>query len=167
MESISKEKLTELLAYDNHHMNEARAQVVISEMTEGLNLPKVAQADFSMLMMKLYGTSKEIAGELVHIGRILIVKIYDFIKENPQMTVGAIIGAIIGWCVSFIPIVGGILQILTTFCGVAVGAYLDKKDNGGEKLDSSLEKLISGSTEAFKKFYLLIKEIFQALACKK
>lgn len=167
MEKISQEQLAELIACDNHSMTEAKAQVIIAEMADNLNLPKVAHSDFATLMMKLYSSTKEIGGELVHIGRILIAKIYAFIKENPQMTMGAIIGLILGAVVSIIPIVGGILQILTTFCGIAIGAYLDKKEKSGSKEDVTFEKLIAGATEAFKKFYLLIKEIFQALKSQK
>lgn len=165
MKKISQEQLAELIACDNHSMTEARAQVIIAEMADNLNLPKVAHSDFATLMMKLYGSTKEIGGELVHIGRILIAKICEFIEENPYMTMGAIVGLILGAVVSVVPIVGGILQILATFCGIAIGVHLDKY--GDYEEDLTFKDLMVGATEALKKFYFLIKEIFQALKSQK
>lgn len=62
-------------------MTEAKAQVIVAEMEDGLNLPRVAHSDFVTLMIKLYGSTKEIGGELIHIGRILIAKFMNLSRK--------------------------------------------------------------------------------------
>ena len=46
-------------------------------------------------LKELWEMSKEVAGEAVAIGKIIVMAIIEFIKANPMITVGLILGAII------------------------------------------------------------------------
>lgn len=156
----------QLQSFDDVNMNEAKARGLVSAVIKGLNLPKSIQEDFENLMIKLFKTTKIVAGELVNIGRIIFAKLFQFLKENPNMALGTILGAILGSFLNMVPLIGSILNIVATFLGAAIGAYLDYVRQGCEKCDNALEKVIAGASHATKEFFKLLKEIFIALRSK-
>ncbi|WP_281650583.1 hypothetical protein [Helicobacter bilis] len=155
--------IEELQRFDNPRFNEDNARGLIDEMSSGLKLPESMKAEFNRKMVTLFQQTKIIAGKLINIGRIIFAKIYQFIQDNPNMTLGTIIGAVFGVFLGMVPLIGGILSLISPFLGASIGGYLDYVNKGGRELDSTLQQVISGATHATKEFFKLIVEIFNAL----
>ena len=155
--------IEELQRFDNSRFNEANARNLISKVSSGLKLPEPVKVEFDRKMATLFQQTKIIAGKLVNIGRIIFAKLYQFITENPNMVLGTIIGAVLGSFLSVVPLIGGILSIVATFLGAAIGGYLDLLNKGGREADTTLEKVIAGAAHTTKEFFKLLKEIFIAL----
>ena len=155
--------IEELQRFDNVRFNEANARNLISKVSSGLKLPEPVKVEFDRKMATLFQQTKIIAGKLINIGRIIFAKIYQFITENPNMALGTIIGAVLGSFLGMVPLIGGILSIVATFLGAAIGGYLDLLNKGGREADTTLEKVIAGAAHTTKEFFKLLKEIFIAL----
>ncbi|EEO23697.1 MULTISPECIES: hypothetical protein [Helicobacter] len=155
--------IEELQRFDNSRFNEANARNLISKVSSGLKLPEPVKVEFDRKMATLFQQTKIIAGKLINIGRIIFAKLYQFITENPNMALGTIIGAVLGSFLGMVPLIGGILSIVATFLGAAIGGYLDLLNKGGREADTTLEKVIAGAAHTTKEFFKLLKEIFIAL----
>ena len=155
--------IEELQRFDNPRFNEDNARGLIDEMSSGLKLPESMKAEFDRKMVTLFQQTKIIAGKLINIGRIVFAKIYQFIQDNPNMTLGAIIGAVFGLFLAMVPLIGDILSLISTFLGSTIGGYIDYVNKGGRELDSTLQQVIAGATHATKEFFKLAVEIFKAL----
>lgn len=161
---MTKEQaILELRSFDNINFNEAKARELTSEISNGLRLPESVKVEFERGMINVFKSTKVIAGELINVGRIIFVKLYNFIQENPNMVLGTIVGAVFGMFVGWVPLIGGILSLIATFLGAAIGGYLDYVNKGGRELNSTLEKAIAGATHTTKEFFKLLNEIFKAL----
>ena len=71
----------------------------------------------------------DIGGRLVSIGKIILIKIIEFVKAHPNLAIGIAIGAAIGALVSMIPFLGPYLWPVATLVGVSLGAV------AGHRLD--------------------------------
>jgi len=114
-------------------------------------------------MQGLWDKTKIIAGEVITTGRIIVIKIWEFIKANPNMAIGMVIGAAIGALVGLIPFIGAWLAPIAMAIGATVGGLtggrMDDIASGIAVTNTMFEDLIS----AAKKFYALLAEIFNAL----
>ncbi|EMZ39099.1 hypothetical protein [Helicobacter bilis] len=155
--------IEELQRFDNPRFNEDNARGLIDEMSSGLKLPESMKAEFDRKMVTLFQQTKIIAGKLINIGRIVFAKIYQFIQDNPNLTLGTIIGAVFGSFLGMMPLIGAILSLISTFLGGAIGGYIDYVNKGGRELDSTLQQVIAGATHATKEFFKLLVEIFNVL----
>lgn len=112
-----------------------------------------------------------IGNKLYDIGKILLLKIIEFIKANPKMAIGIALGAafaalssMLAGIVPFIgawlaPIVSSITAWIAIPLGAIIGHKLDKKAKGENPSDSLIENAISLANE----FLKLFADIFQAV----
>jgi hypothetical protein len=117
-------------------------------------------------MDALWDKTKMIAGETIQIGKILLIKIWEFVKEHPNMSIGIVIGAAIGSLVQFVPFIGHLLLPISVALGAVAGGVighrLDKKEQGVAVTEGAIgvaEDLIGMAKEFFK----FLIEIFNAL----
>lgn len=107
----------------------------------------------------LWNLTKEIAGEVVAIGKIVVRKIFEFLKENPNLSIGIALGAAVGALISGIPFIGPLLAPLSAglsmFYGAAVGSTLDQ---GAQSNDPFV-----AATLLARKFFELIQSIFLSI----
>lgn len=130
------------------------------------NLHKVAIG----YITKLWDYTKEIAGSIINIGKIILSKIMDFIIDNKNMAFGAALGAIAGAMltpfVGWIPFLGSALSALTIGGGMLIGAIagnrMDRADKG-EFVDTGVLAVFGDTIEVAKKFLILFIDIFQTL----
>lgn len=110
-------------------------------------------------LKELWEVSKNIAGEVIAVGKIIVSTIIEFIKANSRLTIGAAIGAAVTVLIAGIPFVGPILAPLlapiTTIYGMGVGAT---SQNGNLSTD-----LLDVAIALAEKFFELIKMIFNAV----
>jgi hypothetical protein len=73
----------------------------------------------------------DVGKRVIHVGKLILIKMIAFVKAHPKLAVGIAIGAAIGSLVSAIPWIGLFLAPIATMLGVAVGAL------AGHRLDKS------------------------------
>ena len=108
----------------------------------------------------LWEVSKEVAGEVVAIGKIIVMAIIDFMKANPMITVGLILGAALSTLVLGIPFLGPLLLPLTMGVSALYGAGVGAAMQGGDYSGSP----ISAAIALAKKFFELLRMILMAVS---
>lgn len=125
-----------------------------------LNLP---DAVTSQLHEFIY-TTKEIAGKVINIGKIVILKILDFIKAHPflvtGMAIGAVIGSVIGSLITSVPLLGPILSPIALALGItitAAGVVI------GHRLDKQFQEVGQDIGEIIQEFFSLFVDVFRTV----
>lgn len=109
-------------------------------------------------LIDLLHITRNIAGQVIHIGKIIIMKVIEFIREHPHTAIGMLLGAAFGALVSLIPWIGPLLAPITTALGAAYGAMVGSKmDHPGSQ--TPFEGLIALA----KRFFEVLAEIFNIL----
>lgn len=107
----------------------------------------------------VWGMTRTIAGEVVAIGKIVVMKIFEFLKANPNLTIGIALGAAVGALISGIPFLGALLaplvSALSVLYGAAVGAAKDEGADGSDPY--------AAVAHLAKKFFELIRAIFSSV----
>ena len=105
----------------------------------------------------------EVGKRVINVGKIVLLKIIEFIKAHPKMTAGIALGAAIGALVNAIPWIGPVLAPIATVLGVTVGALaghrLDKA-TAGEPQNSGLVAIGQDIIEIATAFFKLFVDIF-------
>ena len=115
---------------------------------------------------ELWGTTKIIGEQVYEIGKILVMKIIEFILANPKMAIGLVIGVAVGSLTNAIPWIGAIIAPLAMaiggFFGAVTGHKLDKIAKG--ELDGfNNSNVFADLITLAKEFWMVIVEIFKAL----
>lgn len=115
-------------------------------------------------MDSLWEQSAMVAGQILNIGKIIIMKLIQFIKENPNMVIGLAIGIGLGMLANVIPFLGSFIAPIATIAfgtvGVLQGHRLDKIMKGEYVSNSLIEDAIT----IIKTFWSFFYEIFYAVA---
>jgi hypothetical protein len=111
----------------------------------------------------LWDKTVEVGGQVVNVGKILVVKLIKFITDNPSMAFGVAIGIGLGVLVGMIPFIGSFIAPIVTAIAATYGALrghrLDKIMKGEYSGDSLMEDAITIA----KQFWALLADIFHAL----
>ena len=107
----------------------------------------------------LWEKTKVIAGEVVSIGKIIVQKIFEFLKDNPKLTIGLAFGAAVSVLIAGVPFIGPILAPLAITISMiyfgGVGAAMEKGDISGSPLSAAIALANS--------FFELLMAIFNAI----
>jgi hypothetical protein len=99
-------------------------EVVVDAVERGIPIEIVAR------LQELWDVTKDVGGELVEIGKIIVREIVAFLKAHPKLTSGLAIAAAVTFLVGAIPFLGPLLQPLVLALGMLVmggtGAVLDE-----------------------------------------
>lgn len=71
-----------------------------------MGLNRAIPAEIITRLQSLWDFTKEIAGEVVVIGKIIVQKIIEFVKANPKLAIGLALGAAVGALIASIPFLG-------------------------------------------------------------
>ncbi|WP_029407289.1 hypothetical protein [Thiomicrorhabdus sp. Milos-T2] len=108
---------------------------------------------------QLWDVTKRIGEEVVSIGKIIIFKIWEFLKANPHLSAGMALGASVS---ILIPFVGPILAPLATAVGALLGVRLDNYSDGNE-MANNMTGVAHEAVLLAKKFFDLFVEIVDAV----
>jgi hypothetical protein len=113
---------------------------------------------------ELISFTKKITGKVFAIGKILLLKIIEFVKAHPLMITGAgigyVISAVIAGLITSIPFLGTILAPLATLLGITItmtGMVC------GHKLDKCCEEVSKNLTEIVQAFFSLFSSVFNTV----
>ncbi len=97
-------------------------------------------------MKSLWEMTKQIGGEVIEVGKIIVMKIIEFLKANPKLAASLAIGAAVYLLAHAIPVIGPLLAAVAAI--YAFGTL------------SSLDDVINLAKE----FFALLVEIFNTVA---
>jgi len=154
--SVSPEEgLFELSLLNAEKQDADFEDVVIEGMRRGIP-PEILTR-----LKDLWETTKNVAGEIVAIGKIIVLAIIDFLKANIKMTVGIALGAAVSSLILAIPFIGPLLAPLAVSLSAAYGGGV------GAALEDGLSNPTSPLTVAIvlaDRFFELLIQILQAVS---
>ena len=108
--------------------------------------------------------TKRVTGRVYAIGKIVLLKIIEFVKAHPFLVAGAGIGAVIGAAIAglitSIPFIGPLLAPLATVLGITittVGMVI------GHRLDRQFPGVGKDIAEIIQKFFSLFSDVFNTI----
>jgi hypothetical protein len=112
--------------------------------------------NFSELMAKIGSKS-------VNIGRVIFKRLYEFVEQNPNLSIGIAVGAVIGMLTASVPLIGPFLAPITTSLGLVLGISVGNMMDEGKSYDNTVFASIESAIVLAKKFYILIIDIFTSI----
>ena len=113
---------------------------------------------------ELVSFTQRVAGKVFSIGKIVLLKILDFVKAHPFLIAGAGIGAVIGAAIAglitSIPFLGQILAPVAAILGItiaAVGAVV------GPRLDKQFQGVGEDIVEIAQQFFSLLANVMNMI----
>jgi hypothetical protein len=89
--------------------------------------------DAAIRLRELLDVTRKIGEQVISIGKIVVMKLIEFSKANPNLAAGVALGATVSVLASSLPIFGQILAPLTALLGITVGAVLGYQKDQEEK----------------------------------
>ena len=114
-------------------------------------------------------TVRKIGKNVISIGKIILLKIIEFVEAHPNLAVGIAIGAAIGVLASLIPFIGTYLAPIATALGIGIGAVaghrMDRRASGELAAnDSSLLPFAEDIIDIARTFFDLLAEIINGIS---
>lgn len=115
-------------------------------------------------LRELWEATCRIGEKVVRIGKVILMELARFVRDNPNLAVGVALGAGVGALVSMVPVLGPVIAPLATLLSVAIGAV------AGSRLDRETvpsEGAVGIAQEAIviaRKFFELFASIFSAVS---
>ena len=120
--------------------------------------------EVSIRLREIVTYTKKTGSKVIAIGKIVLIKIIEFIKLHPFLVmgagVGAVIGAAIATLITSIPFLGQLLAPLAIALGItitAVGAVV------GHRLDKQFQGVGEDIVEITQEFFKLLANVFNSV----
>ena len=121
-------------------------------------------------LQKLWKATMKVGAKVIQIGRVIIMKLIEFIRENPTMVIGLVIGAFLGTYVemshvallpdALIDLLNAISFYALTFIGMISGNMKDNSEKSGTPNDS--KNMIQGVLALVGDLVGIIKDFLKA-----
>ncbi len=154
--SLSTAQANLKLALWNAEAASVKSAEVYVELQE-LGLPE----EVVSRLHELITFTKKVAGKVFAVGKIVFLKILEFIKAHPflvvGMGIGAVIGAAIAGLITSVPFLGQLLAPLAAALGItvmAIGAVV------GHRLDKQFQGVGEDIAEIAQQFFSLLSDVF-------
>lgn len=118
--------------------------------------------EVTIRLHELASYTKKAGNKVLAVGKIVLIKIIEFVKAHPNLAIGIALGAAVGLLVSSVPFIGPVLAPLAAVLGITVGAI------AGHRLDQGYRQVdgIVGVTQDFiqiaRLFFQLLIDVFNA-----
>jgi xanthosine utilization system XapX-like protein len=125
-------------------------------------------AEVSIRLMNMVDCTGKVADKIISIGKIILIKVIEFVKAHPNLSIGIAVGAALSLLASTIPFLGAFLAPIVGLLGIAVGAVaghrLDKLEKG-QVVNTNVETIEIGKDviEIAKEFFKLLIDIFNVV----
>jgi len=120
--------------------------------------------DIAIKLHQLAHYTEKVGNKVISVGKIILIKIIEFIKAHPYLSIGIALGAVVGLLVNTIPFFGQFLAPLATVLGITLGAIaghrLDKRRQGKELFNIGVIGVTEEIVEIAKEFFQLLIEVF-------
>lgn len=124
--------------------------------------------EIAIRLKNLVDNTVEVADRIISIGKIILIKIIEFVKSHPNLATGIAVGAAIGVLVNMVPFLGPFLSPIAMVLGVSFGAILGHRLDKIEKgyaVNAGVNPIAIGQDviEIAKEFFKLLIDIFNAV----
>jgi hypothetical protein len=129
--------------------------------------------EIAVRLKELVNVTQRIGNKVVSIGKLIVMKLRDFIMAHKGLAIGTVLGAAIASLVAAIPLLGSLLAPLGGLLGLAIavtGHQSDKHptgDGGGVSLLDLPQNLIEIARAFFDLFIETLQSIMTELASAK
>ena len=125
-------------------------------------------SEVAIRLRELIDATAIVADRVINIGKIILIKIIEFVKAHPNLAIGIAVGAAIGALVATIPFIGVYLAPVAMAISVSIGAIaghrLDKIEQGlTVNTSSGLIAIGQDLIEIAKMFFGLLIDIFNTV----
>jgi hypothetical protein len=158
-QNLSKGQANLKLALWNAQAESTKSSEVYAQLQE-LSLPK----EFISRLHELITFTKKVGGKVFAVGKIVLLKILEFVKAHPFLVVGAGIGAVVGAAIAglitSVPFLGQVLVPVAAALGITVtvmGAVV------GHRLDKQFPNVGEDVGEIVKDFFSLFADVFNTV----
>ena len=111
-------------------------------------------------LARIWRATRRVGRRVIHVGRIVLKKVCEFMREHPGLLIGAALGAALGLLAGSIPVLGKVLGPVVAFVGIwlgaAVGHDLDRVSQGGRPGNP-----LSCALEAAHLFFRFLVDLFR------
>lgn len=121
--------------------------------------------EIAVRVKELVNVTQRIGNKVVSIGKLIVMKLRDFITAHKNLAIGTVLGAAIASLIAAMPLLGSLLAPLGALLGVTVAAtghQRDKHPDGNGK-GVSLEELPQHLIEMARTYFDLFIETFQII----
>jgi hypothetical protein len=154
-ELLPEQALFELSMLNAEQLQIEFEEVVIEGMKRGI------PAEILTRLKDLWEATQDIAGEIIAIGKIIVLAIIDFLKANPTLLAGMALGAAVSSLVLTVPFLGPLLlplsMLISTLYGAGVGAAMQEGDYSASPITAA----IALANKFFELLRLILKGISQ------
>lgn len=157
MVASSAEAQLELALFNSKAQDYDRTDVFTFFTNAGL------PAEIIFRLGELWTTTRVIGGKLIQIGKIIMLEIMYFAKNNKHVAIGIAIGAAIGALVNLVPFLGPLLAPLSIAIGALLGGVAGFRLDRGKKAGHWTVELTQDIIALAVKFFELLASIFKAL----
>lgn len=124
-------------------------------------------SDVAIRLKGLVDMTAKVADRTISIGKIILLKIIEFVKAHPNLAIGIALGAAIGALVLMVPFLGPLLAPITMAIGATIGALagqrLDSGKTGKFSEENPLISIPQDAIEIAKAFFELLIAVFNAV----
>ncbi len=120
--------------------------------------------EVAIRLHELIDVTKNVGNKVFTIGKIVVIKIIDFVKAHPFLVIGAGIGVALGTAVASlitsVPFIGQLLAPVAMALGItitAVGAVV------GHRMDKCFKGVGEDIFEIAKDFFKLVADVFNTI----
>jgi hypothetical protein len=109
--------------------------------------------------------TKKSGNKVLAVGKIILIKIIEFVKAHPNLAMGIALGAAVGLLVNSIPVLGAVLAPLATALGITIGAIAGHRLDKGKEVNDGIIGVTQDIIEITRAFFQLLIDVFNTIFC--
>jgi hypothetical protein len=125
-----------------------------------LKLPR----EVAIRLEALAGVTRKVGGKLIAIGKIIILKLIEFVQQHPNLATGMALGAALSVLITGIPVLGPVLAPVALALGVVVGGIAGHGVDKGMTSPVEVIAIAQGIIEIARDFFAWLISLFSAIA---
>jgi len=119
--------------------------------------------EVTIRLHELASYTKKSGNKVLAIGKIILIKIIEFIKAHPNLAMGVALGAAVGLLVNSVPVLGSVLAPLATVLGITIGAIAGHRLDKSKEINEGIIGVAQDIIEIAREFFKLFIDVFNAI----
>ncbi|MGB5962326.1 MAG: hypothetical protein WBG73_16785 [Coleofasciculaceae cyanobacterium] len=119
--------------------------------------------EVTIRLHELMTYTKKVGSKVIAVGKIVLIKILEFIKTHPNLVMGVALGAAVGLLVNSVPVIGSVLAPLATVLGITIGAIAGHRLDKGKEVNEGIIGVAQDIIEIAREFFKLFIDVFNAI----
>lgn len=119
--------------------------------------------EVTIRLHELASYTKKSGNKVLAVGKIILLKIIEFIKAHPNLAMGVALGAAVGLLVNSVPVLGSVLAPLATVLGITIGAIAGHRLDKGKEVNEGIIGVAQDLIEITRGFFKLFIDVFNVI----